>query len=358
MRVSFHPNFNTKICLLLATLLMLCAPILVSAQVPAQSKVNYVALGAANARETLRCASASFQYEQFTPHEYNYFWPEPAGNSVMRYDPTQDVQEKVNVWWHISDQKLAMFIQQQSAGSIWSYERLVSDGRKARTVAQYNDPENPQNGIYYTGAEGPPSLWIDDYGVWKEHFSLDPRFDVYMPYDSTQFQDAGQEEVFGSLCFKLKKESADEIEFFWVDAEHDFLLRKRATYDKKMGKNMFVGQTTVPRLQSSNGRWFPGLVEFQFTLVMRADKLPAQMPRERLTMEGDWAVLPAKTGRIEYSNFESGPVQSPATYILDWPNQTQVYDHFTKEAYVVDGVARAKSVDASTVPKAADALEN
>ena len=361
MRVSFFPlNSNAKTCVVAMATLTLCTYCLALAQLPTQDKVKYVALGAASARENLRCATASFQYEDFSPHEYNYFISEPSENSARTFDLAQDKKEELNVWWHINNEKLAMFVQQKGAKEIWSYKRLVSDGRKARYLTQYKDPENPQNGIYYRGVEASPDLYVDENGYWKQQFYLDPRFDVYPSYDVTKFQDAGQEEVFGSTCFKLKKEKDDEVEFFWVDAEHDFLLRKRAAYSKTTGKNTLVAQTTVPRLHSSNGRWFPALIEFEYTLVMRADKLPAKMPRQRLTFAGDMAVLPTKTGRIEFPTFESDCFQSPETYILDWPYQTQVYDYFKEETYVVrwDGVKRDKSADAASLPKAEDDPNN
>ena len=298
-------------------------------------QIRFLAAGIKNARQKSWRAHAVVTFVTETSAEANKAFAAVFKQATPGTFPQTDVKTTARAWWNCNGSKLAVFFQEENAEqsqalSATVFEKIVSDGEKAKTLTLFSNPagdDSSQRLRFFRGVIASADKSLDN-GIWRFHQDMDPRYLAYN-YDSSSFVDEilldpslkklylGQQVVEGSNCagveVQITSDSAEtsqegekalttgDVKFasnmfytLWIDLEHDFILRKAITSsggsreDLQMMKThapqnitpaqigalsiddirIVTQKKLAPRLVESNGVWLPALVEIEASMVL------------------------------------------------------------------------------------------
>lgn len=327
-------------------------------------EVRFVAAGIANARQQLHCGQVTVTRTRVESKEIAAFMRLLTGEATeTKVDVNQETRETAQWRWQESKLSLLVNFDRFNPREIRRSERIVSDGRVATILTEYENPAHLEHGIYHRGTIAPAETVLKD-GIYLFHAEFDPRFEAYYdhyniagqkPLDELFLQSKppavfkGEETLEGSRCMKIEIMNfglgapQGAPTHYWIDIEHGFLLRRQeeqSVVGQKLGQKALNWEVRVPRLIENNGVWLPAEVERKRTFNFDADKLRAnekrRIPLESYKFEGRIAFFPPNVERITFSEFKADCDLPPDAFILKWPVGTSVQDKFTQKTFKVE----------------------
>lgn len=289
-----------------------------------------------------------------------------------------DITEKGQ--WYLQDSKLALLasFDRSNRREIMRSAQVVTTSKQSFHLEEYQNPARPEHGIYYRGQILPLEQFTRQ-GFWMLREGVfDPRYQAYFDPERGEFLDQvflnskapatangqvvlgqyiiygqatykGEEVVEGSRCAKIEIMSYGRgspkglSTFYWIDLEHDFLLRRMEKHDTigdKIGRKVLKAEVVVPKLIESNGHWLPALIErrriFNFTArgVRNEKNYPPGLTLESYTFDGDLASLPPIVERITITDFKAACDIPAETFTMKWPKGTSVDDKINQRRFM------------------------
>jgi hypothetical protein len=338
-----------------AVTFLICRNILAQGDTPVQQKkspeVQFIAAGIENARQQLECAQATVTRYEYIPQSYSellkLYSKAPAKLPVGSQETTRTGQ------WYYQKGKLALSVEADPKvpSKSRSTSFVVADGR-ASMLDKYDEnlgkptPVKKPHDIYYFGQIAPAASTLKD-GIWgsgMEYF--DPRAYAHFQFPGGPALNqllldpkmsatvVGEETLYGSPCRKVQIWVGKNYEIlFWIDVEHGFLLRQMEERAHMDGKILLDTQVTVPRVIESNGIWMPAIVEHRNFFP------PPDKPEDALKVPQKDVLLK----RTTITNFKTDCSIPAKTFVMEWPEGTNVNNQITQERFTVGPKTENKS---------------
>ena len=204
-----------------------------------------------------------------------------------------------------------------------SSDALSISGNDSKLLQQYVDPERKTGG-YNTGSvlTRGESLY-NDIGVGFEKY--DPRWYGFFygksPVDKLLSRETGiesldkmptpnyggEDNIFGSRCMKVNvTPDVGDRWTFWIDTEHNFLVRRVESYTTRYEKLSLYKSINVPELEEVSGSWLPKHIQTkEFSLK-----------RENVGAE-------TKSSDVQIS-YEAKTSMAEDIFDMRWPLETEV----------------------------------
>ena len=312
------------------------------------SQIAFVAAGMEDARKKIKSSSAVIKYDQFTPKEFFAL----ENKQILPLTNVEPEEKKdqvitINANWYIQGPKLSMRMEPHDADEdIPFYRRIVANQKQVRSLSSpyANDlgqvPINP-SGIIYTPEE------MVTNGIIRDLMYLDPRYYAYYrnltPLDELILDEKwkptfeGETNLYESRCMKVSLKFDALRQFsFWIDVEHDFLIRRVEISHQEAGRKKLDSEQNVPLLTADNGVWFPSLVETKEYYANEANSAQPKTP-------GNNVELKPIVKRFAVSDFKANRPIDSTVFSLDWPVGTLVDNHFSRQQYTITTTQPAKS---------------
>lgn len=303
-------------------------------------EVRFLAAGIKHGREQITGAQAEVTYYQYTPKAvFDFLGSDPEAPKDL---PQEDTEQTETARWYYQEPYLSVMIEtpvtlRENPRILLRHTRLVANEKQARVLYEYAELQSERGEwhVYHSGSVVPTESVLSD-GIWQDKAHLDPRYHAYYwgekPLDQVFLENhpalEGEEVIEGSRCLKVAVGlSKDWQYFFWVDVDHNFLMRRGESYRSIGGKLVLAEETQVSHLLESNGVWLPGVIERKVHLW--GQKVEAS------GIKGDPALIGTSVFRTTVSDFTAGTKVPPEVFVLEWPLGTQVSDRITHRDFVV-----------------------
>lgn len=316
-------------------------------------KVRFAAIGMRDARERLVNIQALVTYHSERPKLYYERENMAMQNPLLPISPDEKARfakapvaarETTSVSrFYYKDPSI--FIESMIDPKVSAIQRsrsVIINDHRAFLLDHYDENKgqsqklNDESGFYNFGFIRPAKDVLTDGLVNNFHLS-DPRFYAYfdnlwdksideqllLPESKAVYQ--GEELINGSRCMKIEVSFLQDAKIiYWLDVEHDFLLRRREERTYK-GEDMLREETVVPQVQESNGVWLPISVEIrQFLDLVKSQ--PGQSP----DVDASKVVLL----RTTFSEFKTNIDIPDSTFVMKWPKGTNVRNQINQTGFV------------------------
>ena len=365
LTIYMNTNMNTKIysTLSFAFVITLVVGLATSTQLQADTnsisaQVRFVAAGIQSGRQQFQNAEATITIESNTPRQYfdrqrsiaegpNSPLTSSQKAQILKQLPTSDQKSSRSAQYFYKSPSLYIKTHEDlKIPQILRSESVVVNADRTFVLREYDQQKgqskksDDESGFYSFGFIM-PSADILNNGLVRDFEAFDPRSYAYFEYPGGQPLDElllradrvpvyqGEDLIDGSRCMKVEISFAQDAKIlYWIDIEHNFLLRRREERIFVGDELLLYNDTRVPRVQESHGLWLPAIVEKrQFLDPVKLDA--GQSPE----------VDPSKVvvTRVTISDFKANTEIPASTFVMKWPKGTNVRNQITQTGFVADG---------------------
>ncbi len=332
---------------------LLLTPAITHAQSKTQQdpKIKFISSGITNARSKIRSFQASTEYYNFEPKEVNAIFADLFPDSKLKLNV--DIE---NIWstqyWSQGDLHKSSITYLKGDMQSENHTRIIFiEPLQAATLDWdlVKKEDGTEEKRYVVGSIVPREWGFRD-GFSGDIQGSDPRklahpaglnlfFDDLLNRADVPAFYKGEVELDGTLCYKIERHSdANNQKIYWLDKEHDFIVR-RIEYMEKVGDKWFPTQVTrTLRIQESNGIWFPALVEMRVAFALmppyqvggeKYGKLPVGVAPDKVQTVNGILTVPGRFYRYTVENLRVNKPIAPENLVLEWPPNSIVFNRIT-----------------------------
>ena len=343
---------NTVTCCL--SILLVTLPVAAQEATDSKPQIAFIIAGVEDARDHLKSFVASvdtYYYERKEVKIYAHLIPQDKKDNPKF---KQDTETTRKAQWYVSGNSETVSIDKETDtdkdkdNNPFVYSRLlVSDGTIFSCFDKYQY-KLPTGELKLSHSQGVvmSHYMFDRQGVRDAFDEVDPRYLAYQAASSEPIDVAlagsypcfywGKEVQENTICLKVERRVAPEQrEFYWIDPDHSFLVRRVEVRRLVAGKTYSSTITKVPRVQESGGVWLPAVIETEVRFAVPTSKetgkqdaalLPLMISRDKLETVNGVLTLPAEFERITISALKVNQPIPPEKFVMVWPPNAMVYD--------------------------------
>jgi len=244
------------------------------------------------------------------------------------------------VKWYYHEPNLCLTWQSQESSSpehdLVTQSRVVITADEYRLLQAQTEKKEGKQETYYSGGIAPADQFLSS-GLFTNLMDMDPRYYAYyweekplsevFRSEESQARVAAEETVFDSRCLRVDLSDESHKASYWVDIEHNFLVRRMQAHYQMFGSLVPMVEAEVPELQHSGNVWLPAVVERRLNIYGKEEGVPDQ--------EAKPILFGTVTTRTEIRDFRADAPVPDEVFILHFPRGTRISDHFTQKVYHV-----------------------